>query len=75
MATKRTHNEAYWDMLAEKQVKEEYARWLAEKGRANDPHTAQLFAMEKIAGGFDYMGIKERDLIILLAGRLPYMYD
>ena len=75
MAKKRTPNEAHWDMEKQRQVKEEYARWRAEEGRENDSDTAQLFAVKKIAGGFDYMGFKERDLIILLAGRLPYMYD
>ena len=75
MAAKRTHNEKYWGMMKHQQIKKEYAQYLTEEGRRNDPHAAQLFAMKKIAGGFDYMGMNERDLILVLAGRLPYMYD
>jgi len=74
-AKKRTPNEKYRDMIKEKQIKEEYAQYLIEKGKENSPHNAQLFAMEKIAGDYDYLGYKERDLILLLAGELPYMYD
>jgi hypothetical protein len=75
MPAKETPNQKYWDVLKQKQIRDEYAHFLTEEGRENDPHSAQLFAMKKIAGGFDYMGMRERDLILLLAGRLPYMYD
>jgi hypothetical protein len=76
MATrKRTPNERYWDLTKKMQIQGEYARWLKEHGREKNPDTAQQFAMEKIAGGHDYLGMKERDLILLVAGELPYMYD
>jgi len=75
MAKKKTPNELYWDMKKKEQIREQYNRYLKEEGRENDPHSAHLFAMRKIGGGHDYMGMKERDLILFLAGELPYMYD
>jgi hypothetical protein len=75
MAKKKSINENYWDMMNMKQIREEYAAYLKEEERHPGPDSAQLFAIKKIAGGHDYHGLNERDLILLLAGKLPYMYD
>jgi len=75
MPKKNSTNEKYWDMRKKNQIKEEYEAYLQEEERRSGPDSAQLFAIKKIAGGNDYHGLKERDLILLLAGDLPYMYD
>lgn len=75
MAKKNSITEKYWDMKKKGQIKEEYETYLQEEEQLPGPDSAQLFAIKKIAGGYDYHGLKERDLILLLAGELPYMYD
>lgn len=75
MSKKKTPDELYWDEKKKDQIRLEYNNFLSVEGGGSNPHMAQIFATKMIAGGHDYMGMKERDLILLLAGELPYMYD
>ncbi len=75
MARKKTPNRLYWEAQIKEQIREEYEQYLEDEEKENTPHNAHLFAMKVIAGGHDYKGMKERDLILFLAGTLPYMYD
>jgi len=74
---KKDINDRYWNAKNEEQIRTEYKKFLAEKKYETSPDSAQLFAMEKIKsnGGYNYMGRKERELILLLAGELPPFYD
>lgn len=72
---KKAPNELHWDMMKKNQIRDEYNQYLTEEGRENNSHSAHLFALTKIGGGHEYMGLKERDLILFLAGELPNMYD
>lgn len=73
---KKTPDERYWQLRKEGQVKREYEEWRTSERRENNPHSADLFAIEKTGdGSFRYMGFKKRDLIKLLAGILPPYYD
>lgn len=75
MARKKTPNQLYWGARLKEQIRQEYAQYLEDEQRENTPHNADIFAKRVIAGGHDYKGMKERDLILFLAGTLPYMYD
>jgi hypothetical protein len=75
MAKKQTPNDLFWDMKKKEQIREQYNSYLKDEKIETGPHSAHLFALRKIGGGYDYMGFKERDLILLLAGELPEMYD
>ncbi len=75
MARKKTPNRLYWEAQIKEQIREEYEQYLEDEEKENTPHNTHLFAMKVIAGGHDYTGMKERDLILFLAGTLPYMYD
>lgn len=70
-------NERYWAMMKKNQVREEYNRFLADQGMELNPDSAQIFAAQKIAGagGHVYHDMTEREMILLLAGALHYMYD
>lgn len=60
--------------LKEGAIKEEYARFLKEEGLERTPDNAQTFAMRALkTDGYD--GFNERQLIILVQGELPFMYD
>ena len=73
MAHGNDPNEQYWQVMADRQIEQEFARYLRAEGLALSPDSAQTFAMRKIAGG--YRGKSERELILLLAGQLPFAYD
>ncbi len=75
MSKKMSPNDLYWKAQVESQIKNEYKNFLEEENLKNTPDSAHLFAMRKISGNYDYHGKKERELILLLAGNLPYMYD
>jgi len=75
MSKKKSDNEKYIEIIRQNQAKEAYAKFLDEENRPRDANSAHLFALKKIGGGFEYLGMNERQLIILLAGKLPYMYD
>jgi hypothetical protein len=57
------------------QLREEYAAFLAHEGKESTPDAACLFAIGKLSGNHEYLGLTERQLIIELAGALPYFYD
>lgn len=73
MRKKKTPNDLHWGAIADQQIRDEYAAYLRAEGCEKCPLSAQLFAMGKINNG--YREKSERELIILLAGELPYMYD
>lgn len=73
MAKKMSANDLYWKAQIETQIKEDYAEFLSREGIDRGPNSAHLFALRKRAEGFCEMS--ERDLILLVAGSLPYMYD
>ena len=73
MVKKKTPNDLYWQAMAQTQIKNEYAQFLQQEGRESNPDSAQIFAMRKRNDG--YRDMSERDLILLVAGALPYMYD
>jgi hypothetical protein len=73
MATKKSPNKLYWDMIAQKQVREEYTQFLQNEGQKGSPHFAHVFALKKYAEGYRDMTI--RNLILFLEGELPYMFD
>lgn len=73
MAKQRSRNGLYWDAKERTELKREYATFLQEEGRSNNPDTASIFAVRKRNEG--YTDLSERKLILLLAGNVPYMYD
>ena len=73
MAKKKTPNELYWQHIIEQQIKDEYANFLKVEGLENNPDSGHLFALRKAKEG--YREKTERELILLVAGDLPYMYD
>lgn len=75
MAKKKGPNDLYWDAKKKEQVREQYIRYLKEENLENNLHSAHLFAIKTIGTGYDYMGFRERDLILFLSAELPEMYD
>jgi hypothetical protein len=75
MPKRQTPNDLYLNLMKKNQVKAEYNQFLATQERENTPDSAQIFAMQKIADNHKYQGMTERELILFLAGALPYMYD
>ncbi len=75
MAKKMSPTELYWNAQIEIQIKGEYKEYLEEENLENNPDSAQIFAIRKIDGNYKYHGKSERELILLLTGDLPYMYD
>jgi hypothetical protein len=75
MMKKKTHNDLYWDMKNKDQIREQFNNFLKDEKLESNSHSAHLFALRKIGSGYDYMGLKKRDLILLLAGELPEMYN
>jgi hypothetical protein len=75
MTRKKSFADKYWDWMKQKQIREEYETYLREEDQQPGPDSAHLFAIKMISGGHDYHGLDERDLICLLSGELPYMYD
>jgi hypothetical protein len=73
MAKKKTPNELYWEMMAKKQIRDEYNQFLQQQGQEGSPHLADVFAMKKYEEG--YRDMTKRELILFLAGELPFMYD
>lgn len=73
MAKKQSPHELYWKNKADEIVKNEYAAFLRQEGLENTPDSGQIFAMRKAKDG--YRERSEREIILLVAGALPYMYD
>ena len=73
MAKKKSPNDLHWEAIAHTQIKNEYAQFLQQEGLERNPDSAHIFAMRKRNDG--YRDMSERDLILLVAGDLPYMYD
>ena len=61
----------------EHQLLEEYIDHLKKIGQKDSPHCAHLFALKKIkeSGEALYLGFKEREIVLLLEGTLPELYD
>ena len=73
MAKKKGPNDLYWEAMAHTQIKNEYVQFLQQEGLERNPDSAQRFAIRKHRDG--YRGMSERDLILLVVGNLPEMYD
>jgi len=43
MAKKKTPDELYWEMMAKKQIRDEYNQFLQEQGQEGSPHLADIF--------------------------------
>lgn len=73
---KKSPNDLYWDAKKKGQVREQYNCYLKDEKLEDNPHSAHLFSLKMIGTGYDYMGFKERDLILFLSGgELPENYD
>jgi hypothetical protein len=75
MGKKNIVNDNYWKFKVESQLKNDYSEYLKNENMAPSPHAAHCFAMRKLSGATEYQGYKERDIILLLEGELPFMYD
>ncbi|HRD71392.1 MAG TPA: hypothetical protein PK657_14770 [Legionella sp.] len=75
MGKKDVVNDNYWKFQVESQLKNDYSEFLKKENMEPSPHAAQCFAMRKLSGGVEYQGYKERDIILLLEGKLPFLYD
>ena len=73
MARKKSLNDLHWQVQAHRLIKDEYTLFLQEGELESNPDSAYLFALQKQQNG--YREMSERDLILLVAGDLPYMYD
>ncbi len=72
MPKKKTPNVVYWEEEKKKGIWADYNAFLKENGKESSPDEAALFAIKSRDQNY---GMDERDLIIFLAGDLPYMYD
>jgi hypothetical protein len=75
MVKRTSDNEKYWRMKSIEQLRADYALFLSSEDKENTPHNAHIFAIQKLSGSREYMGLSEREIIITLAGSLPDMYD
>ena len=73
MPKKKSLNELAWQVASNRQIDDEYIAFLQREGLTRNPDSAYRFASIKRFNG--YREKSERDLILLLAGDLPYMYD
>ena len=62
----------YWQAKKDAILEQEYREFLRQRGLEHNPDSAQLFAMNKRDSGFTEKS--ERELILQLAGELPFMY-
>lgn len=53
---------------------EEYAAFCAERGMERGENAAHAFAIYKQSNGISY-GMSEREIILLVHGKLPFMWD
>jgi hypothetical protein len=63
----------FWKNKADEIIKQEYAEFSRAEGLKNSPDAGHIFAMRKARDG--YRDRSERDLILLVSGALPFMYD
>ncbi|WP_163341092.1 hypothetical protein [Desulfopila sp. IMCC35008] len=77
MVKKKGDIEIARDIVIERQLKMEYEEWLKDVSKERSPENAYMFAMEKIkiSGGYDYMGKKDRDIILILEDKLPNQFN
>ncbi len=73
-------NERSWKNLIksqnEQQIRTEYDKYLKDNGEKPSLEQADLFAIAKTRAGREkYLEFTEREIILLLAGELPFMYD
>lgn len=73
MPKKNSANDLYWSAVAKDALRGEYEKFLRTEGHEPSPDSAMWFAMRKRNDGYTLMS--EREIILLLAGKLPYMYD
>ena len=75
MPKSKSANDLAWQAKKRYGIKQEYAEYRSSKGLDNDSTTASAFAISKIAGGVKYMGMTEREIVLLLVGSLPDNFD
>jgi hypothetical protein len=74
MGKKNTINDNSCKFEVESQLKKDYSEFLKNENMVATPHAAHMFAIRKLSGSVKYRGYKERDIILLLEGELPFMY-
>ncbi|MBU6950872.1 hypothetical protein [Hahella sp. HN01] len=76
MKKKKSSDDSYWENMKVAQIKREYEEFLISRHKQSNPDEAEIFADNKTGSGHhDYLGFKKRELIKLLAGKLPPYYD
>jgi len=75
MSQGRSDNRKHWDVMKRKQLRDEYEEFLESKQMDSSPHSAHMFAIQKLSGSHKYLDLSEREIILHLVGELPYMYD
>ncbi len=76
MAKKKSPNDLYWESVKKNEIRKAYTQFLRQENMEITPHSADLFSiMAERKNMLSGTGMGKRDLIIYLAGKLPYMYD
>lgn len=73
MAKKPTPNDLYWKHMREAPIRDAYQKFLKAENLPDNPDSAHLFALRTPQD--ERAGMSDRELILFLAGDLPYMYD
>lgn len=65
----------YWKMKTEKQIRDEYNRYLIEEKKEPSSDQAHLFAIKKTgADTRKYFGFSEREIVEMLGGEIDLWY-
>ena len=65
-----------WRETKEQILRDEFAAFCRDEGLSPTPQAGHLFAMRCAnAGGSPFAGYTERDIIVIVAGRVPAYYD
>lgn len=70
---KKSPNQLYWEAMEKKRITDNYHEFLIQTSSVNNSDSAHVFVLR--LNHNDRNGMSERDLILMLAGDLPYMYD
>ncbi|EGR2191046.1 hypothetical protein DZF87_24205 [Vibrio parahaemolyticus] len=68
-------NTLYWNSIARSSIQDAYNNFLQQENVESSPHYAHIFAMRYLREHQNTAGMSEREIVILLAGSLPEMYD
>ena len=73
---KKTSNyDKFWNGKELYELKRQYQDHLKRIGEESSPHHAHLFVWDKVPISGKYAGLTQRQIIIELAGELPYGND